>query len=161
MRELAASGHRIGSRRIARNIAIALGVASLAAVACQSTSSAPTPGSAVAPKQAQRLPPLSPGDAETLYFEPGSSALGTSQLTTLATFAARLEASPGLRVHVLGYNGSSADETGNRWLSEQRAKNVASYLASQGVAVENVTLQGVGEFEDPTGNARRAVVTVR
>ena len=110
------------------------------------------------------MPPLSPGDVETLYFEPGSSALSASQLAALRTLAGRLEPHPSLRVHVVGYSDSTAQETGDRWLSEKRAKNIASYLASQNVAVENVTLEGAdqsGQFEEPLDNARRAEITVR
>jgi len=72
-----------------------------------------------------------------------------------------MEAHSALRVHVVGYSDSSAVESADKWLSERRAKNVASYLASQGLAVGNVTLQGGGVSQDPAQNPRRAVVTVR
>ena len=149
------------NRSVKASLVLTLTAATLGAVACQSSSGAASSGADVVHAQAQQLPPLSPGDAETLYFEPGSSVLSAPQLATLASFAARLAPNREIRLHVQGYSGAGAEETADRWLSEQRAKNVASYLSSQGVAVENLTLQGNGEMSDPTGDARRAVITVR
>lgn len=137
-----------------------LATAALTLAACQSppTSTSSRERAAVI---APVAPPPEPGYAETLYFEPGSSALSHAQLVTLASLAGRMEAHSALRVHVVGYSDSSSLETADTWLSERRAKNVASYLASQGLAVGNVTLQGGGVSQDPAQNPRRAVVTVR
>ncbi len=148
------------SRAAKARIGFLLVAALLVVAACQST---PT-GRSQAARQVPAMPPLSPGDVETLYFEPGSSALSVSQLAALRTLAGRLEPHPSLRVHVVGYSDSTAQETSDRWLSEKRAKNIASYLASRNLAVRNITLEGAGQSgqpEDPLANARRAVITLR
>ena len=147
------------SRAAKASIGFLLLAATLVAVACQSTPATQGSRSQAAPS----MPPLSPGDTETLYFEPGSSALSASQLATLRTLAGRLEPHPTLRVHVVGYSDSSSQETTDPWLSEKRAKNIAAYLSSQNLPVRNVTLEGVGQSssDEPPANPRRAVITVR
>lgn len=136
-----------------------LATAALLLAACQSP---PTSTSSRAPAAAiPATPPPIQGHAETLTFDPGSSALSDYQLQTLSTLARSMESHPALRVHVVGYSDASPEETADPWLSERRAKNVAAYLSSQGLVVANVTLRGGGVSQDPALPPRRAVVTVR
>ena len=137
-----------------------LATAALTLAGCQSPATSTSSRQPAAVIATVGSPP-EPGYVETLYFEPGSSALSHTQLVTLASLAGRMEAHSVLRVHVVGYSDSSAVESADSWLSERRAKNVASYLASQGLAVGNVTLQGGGVSQNSAQNPRRAVVTVR
>ena len=138
--------------------------AAVATLGCQTTGAASepaaeTPAKAVAPL-AQQARQAAPGDTQTLTFGAGSSTLGAAQLATLQTFAQTVTSNTALRVHVVGSNGSSAEETGHKWLAEQRAKNVASYLTSLGIAPRNVTLEGDTD-STRVADGGEVVVTVR
>ena len=117
--ERAMAGSSRLQRRAARGcIALWLAAGAFTLAACQSppsSSSSREPAAeiaAVAPPPVPAVdPPPVPGDAETLYFEPGSSALSDSQMVILATLARRMESHSALRVHVVSYSDSSAEET--------------------------------------------------
>jgi OOP family OmpA-OmpF porin len=111
-------------------------------------------------------PPPDPRDFKAaVHFGVGSADLSDAGLRELETFAAKLQPFPERRVHVVGYSEATGMEQDDRWLSERRAKSVASFLVSQGIASDHVSLQGLGA-EAPTGVApqpdrRLAEVTVR
>jgi OOP family OmpA-OmpF porin len=134
----------------------------LSAMGCQTTQPVvePEPQSVVQPAAVKVAPSIkrtSRGDTETLTFGPGINALDEAQLSTLQLFGHSLAPDPALRVHVAGSTGSSAAETSKKWLAEQRAKNVASYLTSQGIAPRRVTLQG---DSDPTAGSDTGEVVI-
>ena len=150
-----------GARRAARAPVGVLLAAALTLGACQSTPTAPAPQPEPARPVERSLPPLASGDARTIYFELGSSDLTADHLQELDSFAKRLDPQPELRVHVMGYKAAAGEGSASRWLPEQRAKNVAAYLTSRGVALRRVTLQGGDEPIDATDQAGRAVMTVQ
>ena len=156
---------RHAARWAAMCICAGLCSAAVATMGCQTTGAASEPAAETPPPaKAEAVAPsarkAAPGDTQTLTFGSGSSALDAAQLATLQTFAHRVTPDAALRVHVVGSSGSSSEETSHKWLAEQRAKNVSSYLTSQGIAPRNVTLEG---DSDSTGVADggEVVVTVR
>ena len=134
----------------------------LAAMGCQTTEPVvePEPQPVVQTQVAPSIKRPSPGDTETLTFGPGIKALDQAQFSALQAFGNGVAPNSQLRVHVVGSTGSSAAETSKKWLAEQRAKNVASYLTSQGIAPRRVTLQG---DPDPTAgrDTGEVVITIR
>jgi len=99
-------------------------------------------------------PPPDPRDfTAAVHFGVGSADLSDDGIRELTAFAAKL------------LPDATDVEQGDRWLSERRAKSVASFLVSQGIATDHVSVQGLGA-EAPMGGApqpdRRLVeVTVR
>ena len=91
---------------------------------------------------------------------------GTEQMLTQV--ADRLKACPDSRVAVNGYTDNTGNDAINIPLSGNRAKSVADFLVSQGVAGDHVTSQGLGSAnpiasnDTPDGRAqnRRVEITV-
>jgi hypothetical protein len=48
-------------------------------------------------------------------------------------------------LHVVGYSEVTGVEKDDPWLSERRARDVASFLAGRGVAADHITLEGRGD----------------
>ena len=78
-------------------------------------------------------------------FATGSAAINQAFRNTLNDVAASLVQYPNSLVDVYGYTDSTGSEEFNQRLSEQRARAVADYLASQGVARARIRSQGFGE----------------
>lgn len=75
-----------------------------------------------------------------------------------------LRATPGLRVKVYGWASEVGAEQYNLILSQKRAKAVADYLISQGIASSRIYYEGMGEYEsdtEPMSFGQRADVVVR
>jgi OOP family OmpA-OmpF porin len=120
----------------------------------------PPPPPPVAPA-APEPPPPDPRDfTAAVHFGAGSADLPADGIQELESFAAKLRPFPDRHVHVVGYSEATETEKEDRWLSERRAKAVASFLVSRGIATDHVTLQGLGT-EAPAGDGRLAEVTVR
>jgi OOP family OmpA-OmpF porin len=97
-------------------------------------------------------PPPDPRDfTAAVHFGAGSADLSADGIRELERFAAKLRPFPDRFVHVVGYSEATDAEKEDRWLSERRAKAVASFLVSRGIATDHVTLQGLG-VEGPTGD---------
>ncbi len=138
-------------------------IAALGVVGCQSSPSsapAPAPDPAAA---AAKPPPAPPPDPRTytvdVAFEAGSAEVSDQGLRDLREFAGKLRSHPDLHVHVIGTKDAAESSQRDRWLGEQRAKGVASYLIGQGMAVTQVSLQGLDAPAEAAD--RRAKVTVR
>jgi peptidoglycan-binding protein ArfA len=92
------------------------------------------------------------GDISALLKTPinfatdGFSVAATSQ-QQLSQIADKLKACPDPKVSVVGHTDSSGNDAINNPLSENRAKAVADYLVSQGVAADRVTSKGVGSSQ--------------
>ena len=78
-------------------------------------------------------------------FATGSAAINQTFRNTLNDVAASLTQYPGSLVDVYGYTDSTGSEDFNQRLSEQRARAVADYLTSRGVAANRIRSQGFGE----------------
>ncbi|WP_233213652.1 OmpA family protein [Mycobacterium hubeiense] len=125
---------------------------------------APAPGGACATLQADitgllRTPITFATDGFTLT--PPSQQL-------LTQIADKVKACPDARLEVVGHTDNTGNDAINIPLSNNRAKSVADYLVSQGIAGDRVTSRGVGAAEPiasndtPDGRAqnRRVVITV-
>jgi len=119
-------------------------------------SSAPPPAPAPPPQPV--APPPPPPDPTsfnaTVPFEAGSSTLDDAGIRALDDFARKLEPFPKRRIQVDGYSEESAADGANEWMSEQRAKSVASYLTALGIPIDRITLQGHGS--EPPGHVSEA-----
>jgi outer membrane protein OmpA-like peptidoglycan-associated protein len=78
-------------------------------------------------------------------FDVGSSTLKPAFRTTLNQVATSLQQYPSSLIDVYGHTDSTGSDAFNQTLSESRARTVAGYLVSQGVASARVRSQGFGE----------------
>ena len=78
-------------------------------------------------------------------FATGSATINQAFRATLNDVAASLKQYPNSLIDVYGYTDSTGSEEFNQRLSEERARNVADYLVSQGVARSRIRSQGFGE----------------
>jgi peptidoglycan-binding protein ArfA len=103
-----------------------------------------------------------------INFQSDGFSLVPASQQQLTQVADKLKACPDPSVTVVGHTDSSGDDAINIPLSGNRAKSVADYLVSQGVAANRVTSKGVGSAEPiasndtPDGKAqnRRVDITV-
>jgi len=150
--------------RFARILLVA---ALLASFACASAPPPPPPPEP--PPQAIAPPPPPPPDPTTFKavvpFDAGSATLGDAGIRELDAFARKLEPFPERSIHVVGYSEGSAADSADEWVSERRAKSVASYLVALGIPAERITLQGRGSASAKStgrGSGNRVVeVSVR
>ena len=84
-------------------------------------------------------------DTDGFSLAPGSE----QQLTQVAD---KLKAYPNASVSVVGNTDDTGDDAINLPLSDLRAKSVADYLISQGVASDHITSRGVGSVEPIASN---------
>ncbi len=133
-------------------------------VAAAPTSPAPAPAGQCANLQADITGLL----GTPINFQTDGFTLAPASQPQLTQIADRLKACPDPRVSVVGHTDSSGNDAINIPLSGNRAKSVADYLVSQGVAADRVTSKGVGSAEPiasndtPDGKAlnRRVDITV-
>ena len=84
----------------------------------------------------------------------------------LSQVADKIKACPDAKIAVKGYTDNSGNDAINQPLSENRAKSVADFLVSQGVAAGNVTSQGFGSAnpvapnDTPEGKAQNRRVEI-
>ena len=103
-----------------------------------------------------------------INFQTDGFTLAPASQQQLTQVADKLKACPDPSVTVVGHTDSSGNDAINIPLSGNRAKSVADYLVSQGVAANRVTSKGVGSAEPiasndtPDGKAqnRRVDITV-
>ena len=105
--------------------------------------------------------------ADMLFGVGGVELLGGSE-ATLDAFIKAAKEYPQAKLRVDSLTDSSGIQANNITRSEDRAQNVARYLANNGLSVENMTLKGYGSAyyvasnETPEGRAqnRRLVITI-
>lgn len=85
-------------------------------------------------------------------FQSGSARISRDSLPALDDIAEQLKQS-GAKVEVSGHTDTTGSATVNRALSQRRAEVVMTYLASKGVAVENMTAKGYGPDAPVADNA--------
>ena len=145
---------------------------------------APAPAPAVAPPTAP-APAATPAPAPVgacgslptdiagllrtpINFETDGFTLTHGSQQTLSQIAEKLKACPASNVAVDGYTDNTGNDAINIPLSGDRAKSVADYLISQGVARDHVTSKGFGSADPiapnntPAGRAqnRRVVIAI-
>lgn len=85
-------------------------------------------------------------------FPVDSSAIEPSFRSTLDDVAASLVKYPNSLIDVYGHTDSTGSDTYNQALSERRARAVADYLTSRGVAASRLRSQGFGETQPVASN---------
>ena len=80
-----------------------------------------------------------------LVFDTAQVELSDQNQRVLNNVIARLLASPGIPITIVGYTDDSGSEETNLELSTARATQVRDYLVAQGVPTEDLTIQGRGK----------------
>jgi peptidoglycan-binding protein ArfA len=136
----------------------------VAATPATPTPPTPAPGGACSSLQADITALLN----TPINFDTDGVTLTASSQPVLTQVADKVKGCPDAKIAVNGYTDSSGNDAINIPLSGNRAKSVADFLVSQGVAAGNVTSQGHGSADPiasndtPDGKAknRRVEITV-
>jgi outer membrane protein OmpA-like peptidoglycan-associated protein len=107
--------------------------------------------------------------AAVIYFNVGNASLDQDAYRQLAWFADKMKPYPQANFLVQGFADSTGTESTNQQLSVDRAQAVAQFLASQGIAMARMNVQGFGTTSAADSNLtvqgrrnnRRVEVTVR
>ena len=107
--------------------------------------------------------------AAVVYFDTGSAALSEDGMRELRWFREQMQPYPEAHLEVQGFADVTGSEATNRELSQERAANVARYLASQGIDPSHIHVIGLSSrFPAETNQSargrsrnRRVEVTVR
>lgn len=130
---------------------------------------APRRAEAAAVPHAQ-APAASPADeagvvAFRINFGFNSATLPDSAHVMIDRIAQLLKEAPQVRLRIEGHTDAVGSDEANLSLSERRARSVAHYLATHGIAAERLKLVGKGKAEpltaDPYDPANRRVQFVR
>ena len=107
------------------------------------------------------LPP--PAKSFTMYFDQGTTTLSPESLAVLDQLRTEIAARSGVEVQVTGHTDTVGSEDDNDRLSQQRAEEVLSWLASQGIDRSLMTAVGRGERElrEPTVDNYRSAANRR
>lgn len=87
---------------------------------------------------------------KNITFEFGKSQLKESSFTELNNLATELNANPTYKITLSGHTDNIGQEEDNLKLSQARAKAVAEYLISKGIAPTRITYKGYGS-QQPIG----------
>ena len=101
---------------------------------------AATPPAAPAPRRKWQLPDELP----LIYFAQSSYVLSDDSKDVLQQVAEYLHRHPEYHVKLIGHTDPEGDERLNQYLSEFRAKVIASYLFGQGIPDQQMTVSGQG-----------------
>lgn len=94
---------------------------------------------------------------KNLNFASNSAELDAESRAVLDKVADSIRNNPTVsRITVTGYTDDRGAASYNKTLSERRAKSVADYLVSQGLAADKVSSQGMGEANPIADNATAA-----
>jgi outer membrane protein OmpA-like peptidoglycan-associated protein len=104
-----------------------------------------------------------------VYFDVGSTMISEEGYHELLWFVDKIRSYPQAQIDAKGYADATGSEQSNQELSEDRAKNVASFLAQQGIPYEQISPAGFSSNfpDEPNDTARgrsrnrRAEVRVR
>lgn len=91
-----------------------------------------------------------------VLFDPNSSELDDLDDLILDDAVRTLKAHPEVRIYVKGYSDSRGSVELNQKLSQERAANVAAYLVSNGVALNQLIVMGMGATHPVATNATAA-----
>jgi outer membrane protein OmpA-like peptidoglycan-associated protein len=88
-----------------------------------------------------------------VLFDTAKSTLKPGAREKLARVSGILVTHPDLKLEIEGHTDSVGSDTYNQSLSERRAESVRSYLVSQNIAAQTITVAGFGESR-PGGHQR-------
>lgn len=89
---------------------------------------------------------------KNITFEFGKSQLKESSYSELNKLAAELNANPSYQISLSGHTDNIGQEEDNLELSQARAKAVAEYLTSKGIAPTRITYKGYGSQQPISTN---------
>lgn len=98
-------------------------------------------------------------DAGDVLFAFDSAELSESAKASLVEISKRLNGADLVSVQVAGHTDSQGTDAYNQGLSERRAQSVATFLGTQGIAADKLSVVGYGESQpvaDNTTDAGRA-----
>ncbi|MCB0931737.1 MAG: OmpA family protein [Mycobacterium sp.] len=94
--------------------------------------------------------------AVPVKFQTDSDKLSADGQQELSSVVETLKACPNAKITVVGHTDSTGTDAINNPLSQNRAKSVAAYLVSQGVAADAVTSKGAGSSQPIATNDTEA-----
>jgi outer membrane protein OmpA-like peptidoglycan-associated protein len=115
-------------------------------------------GSGVIAETVQGMPKVS------VYFDTGKTAIAPDFATVAGPVKAWIDANPGDRLAVSGFNDPTGNAAANAELSKNRAKAVAAALAGIGVAADRIDLEKPPETtatDADMSQARRVEIVVK
>ena len=89
---------------------------------------------------------------KNLNFETNSSIILPSSFAELDATVSFLKKNDSLKIELRGHTDNTGDEKSNQKLSEERAKAVADYFISKGIAAKKITYKGYGSSMPYTSN---------
>jgi K(+)-stimulated pyrophosphate-energized sodium pump len=93
---------------------------------------------------------------DRLRFETGAATLAPESQRQLRNLASILAAYPDVHAKVGGYTDSTGNDTANKTLSENRARNVMDQLVALGIDKGRLESEGYGEEHPVASNATEA-----
>lgn len=87
-----------------------------------------------------------------LSFDTGKAEIKDNLRPVIDRFAETLQANPGTRVRIVGHTDTTGSDAINDPLSLRRAESVRGQLASRGVAMQRVSVEGAGSHQPKAGN---------
>jgi len=110
-----------------------------------------------APVPAKTTPPIAADTLEkylpkNIIFEKSKAVMLSGSFAELDNLAGFLKRNPAYRLRIEGHTDNVGDTAKNLTLSQERAKSVASYLTSKGIAAERMEAKGFGDTRPLFGN---------
>lgn len=114
-----------------------------------------TPGSIVdngCPQVSKEVKEVMTKALKGVQFETAKSTLLPSSLPVLDEVVKVMREHPDYRLEIAGHTDNTGEASKNMELSEARAREVARYLISKGIAEERITAKGLGATQPKTTN---------
>ncbi len=96
----------------------------------------------------------------TVLFEKNAFELSLSQKAQLNTVRVELRKNPEYSALITGYADKTGNPELNAWISKKRASAVRTYLKSQGIPIERLILNFLGDSESDSPNPADRKVTI-
>lgn len=97
------------------------------------------------------------GSFHQVFFDPDATNLRSGAVSQLEVIAQTLKASPALgTVNVIGHSDDEGTPDYNLRLAEARARTVSAYLATQGIALDQIIVKSFGSQRPVASNTSEA-----
>ncbi|WP_247235358.1 OmpA family protein [Telluribacter sp. SYSU D00476] len=106
-----------------------------------------------------RFENLRPGETiqlDRVYFDQSSYVLRAESYPQLDQLAASLRKYPALKIEIAGHTDNVGDDRLNQYLSENRARVIASYLRNKGISSARLVARGYGSSRPLADNDTEA-----
>lgn len=87
-----------------------------------------------------------------IFFDSGKATIRLESTAELLKLAELLKSNPGLRIEIAGHTDNTGDETLNQKLSEERSKNVVTFLTAHGIQPGRLVAKGYGSSQPVASN---------